>query len=122
MTVQTLEQRRARDAWEKSGAGVGRHGKEYVNLSKSLPALIMNSGLMQVMAFLHTKGEQEAHGRVAADLREWLHVQCGTPVGFVEFMESMMDAEPSHYQAVTMETFAWLKWLRHIAAARQRTI
>ena len=35
-------------------------------------------------------------------------------------MEAMLDAEPGHYQAVTTETFAWLKWLRHMAAARHK--
>ena len=72
MTVQTLEQQRARDAWEKSGAGVRKFGKDYVNLSKSLPALVMNGGLMQVMAFLHQKDEG-VHVRIACDLRAWLH-------------------------------------------------
>ena len=68
MTVQTLDQQRARDAWEKSGAGVGKFGKEYVNLSKSLPALVMNTGLMQVMAFLHQKGEPGVHVQIARRL------------------------------------------------------
>ena len=117
--MQTIEQQRARDAWEKSGVGVDRHGKDYVNLSKSLPALIMNSGLMQVMAFLHQKGEP-AHRQVAGDLRGWLHGRCSTPEGFETFMEAMLDAEPGHYQAVTTETFAWLKWLRQMAAARHK--
>ena len=117
MTVQTLEQKRARDAWDKSGRGVSKHGKDYVNLSKSLPALIMNSGLMQVMAFLHQKREA-VHRQVAEDLRSWLEVQCGTPRGFEPFMEDMLAAEPLHYQRVTTETFAWLKWLRQMAAAR----
>ena len=120
MTVQTLEQQRAKDAWERSGVGVNGHvGKDYVNLSKSLPALIMNSGLMQVMAFLHQKGES-AHGRIAADLRAWLHRRCGTPEDFEPFMEAMLNAEPRRYQEVTTETFAWLKWLRQMAAARHK--
>lgn len=120
MTVQTLEQQRARDAWEKSGAGVGRFGKEYVNLSKSLPVLVMNTGLMQVMAFLHQKGDR-VHVQIASDLRAWLQQRCGTPEGFEPFMEAMLDAESTRYQAVTTETFAWLRWLRQMAAARQRT-
>ena len=119
--MQTLEQQRAGDAWEKSGAGVGQFGKEYVNLSKSLPALVMNTGLMQVMAFLHQKGEP-VHVQIAGDLRGWLHRRCDTPKEFDPFMEAMLGAEPGRYQAVTTETFAWLKWLRQMAAARQRTI
>ncbi len=125
MTVQTvkqtLEQQRARDAWEKSGLGVDRHRKDYVNLSKSLPALVMNSGLMQVMAFLHQKGEG-VYQTVAADLREWLHkrFENDVPAGFEPFMEAMLNTDARTYQAVTVEAFAWLKWLRQMAAARQR--
>ena len=71
----TLEQQRAQDAWKKADEGIGRHGKDYVNDAKGLPALIMNSGLMQVMAFLlggggalaapsvrHAAGLQRLHG------------------------------------------------------------
>ena len=118
----TLEQRRAQDAWTKSGNGVGtEHGKAYLNLAKNLPALIMGSGLMQVMAFLHQK-EEVPHRAIAADLRGWLHERFGedVPEEFDGFMNSMLAAEPRRYQAVTVEAFAWLKWLRQMAAARQR--
>ena len=119
----TLEQQRARDAWEKSGQGVRRHGKEYVNLSKSLPALVMNSGLMQVMAFLHQKGAG-VHQAVATDLRAWLHQRFGndSPAEFEHFMNAMLAAEPHHFRNVTTEAFAWLKWLRQMAAARQGAV
>ena len=49
--AQTLEQLRAQDAWNKCE----KYSKEQVNIAKSLPALIMNSGLMQVLAFAHQK-------------------------------------------------------------------
>ena len=118
--MQTLEQRRAMDAWEKSGDRVHEFGKEYVNLAKSLPALIMNSGLMQVMAFLHQK-RSEVHKAVAKDLREWLHGRFGTEdqQGFEKFMEAMMK-DSRRNQAMTAEALAWLKWLRHMASARRR--
>ena len=54
--VQTLEQKRAQHAGDKAREGIRNHGKDYVNDAKGLPALIMNRGLMQVMAFLHEKG------------------------------------------------------------------
>ena len=117
----TLEQRRARHAWSASGSGVERHNREYVNLAKGLPALIMNSGLMQVMAFLHQKGSG-VHMTMGEHLRGWLHERFGdgTPKDFEAFMDAMLCAEPRKYQAVTTEAFAWLKWLRQMAAARQR--
>ena len=122
MTGPTLEQQRAQDAWDKCGADCEKGG--YVNLAKALPALIMNSGLMQVMAFLHEKGSgkrDDPHYKLAVHLRGWLHSQFDDVLraDFPGFMEDLLKAEPHTYRAVTTEAFAWLKWLRQMAAARQ---
>jgi CRISPR-associated protein Cmr5 len=35
-------------------------------------------------------------------------------------MQSLLDCKnPRDYQAITAEAFAWLKWLRQMAAARR---
>lgn len=118
MAEPTLEQRRAQDAWERCADCP----KEYANLAKALPALIMNSGLMQVMAFLHEKGRKDrTHEKLAAELRDWLHDRFDDlPKDFTGFMERLLKTDPSTYRAVTAEAFAWLKWLRQMAAARQK--
>lgn len=114
----TLEQRRAAHAWAKAGGVIKKHKKEYVNAALGLPALIVNSGLLQVMAFLNQKGG--AHNTLAADLRDWLHQQCGTPEDFGEFMEHLYQLqEAQQYQAISAETIAWLRWLRQMANARK---
>lgn len=112
MAEPTLEQKRAQDAWERCEDC----SDDYAKLAKGLPALIMNSGLMQVMAFLHEKGR--THERLANDLRDWLSRQCDVPSDFEPFMENLLKSKPLDYQAVTAEAFAWLKWLRQMAAAR----
>lgn len=113
----TLEQRRAQDAWDRS-AGCS---DEYMKLAKGLPALIMNSGLMQVMAFLYKKGG--THETLGQHLRTWLHGRFRHVIrgaDFEPFMQSLMTVEnPRDYQAITAEAFAWLKWLRQMAAARK---
>ena len=114
MAGPTLEQERARDAWERCE----NCSLEYMNLAKGLPALIMNSGLMQVMAFLHSKGN--AHAKLAGDLRDWLSRRCGIPSDFKGFMEYLLGVDSLKYQEATTEAFAWLKWLRQMAAARQK--
>lgn len=114
--AQTLEQQRAQDAWEKSNG----YSKEQVNFAKGLPALIMNSGLMQVLAFCHEK--QGAHENVATDLRLWLikrFIQSDKDPGFEAFMGLLLKSSPQHYQAINTEALAWLKWLRQMAAARK---
>ncbi len=113
----TTEQKRAQDAWKKAESGIAKYSTDYVNTAKGLPALIMNSGLLQVMAFLHEKGER--HELVASHLREWLHQQCQTPKEFGAFMEYLLNANPQTFQEITKEAFAWLRWLRQMAAARK---
>ncbi len=113
---QTLEQKRARHSWDKAREGVERHGSDYVNDAKGLPALIMNSGLMQVAAFLQQKGGR--HVTLLNHLLEWLNQQCETPQAFSEFMNAMMEATPQQYRTVNAEAMAWLRWLRQMAPAR----
>ena len=110
-----LEQKRAKDAWEKSKDC----SPEYTTTAKSLPALIMNSGLMQTMAFLQQKGDGQK--KVGEDLRSWLNSHFGdsAPKDFSEFMDALLNMESRKYQAVTAEAMAWLKWLRHMAPARE---
>lgn len=119
---QTLEQQRAQDAWDKCAA----YGKEHVNFVKGMPALIMNSGLMQVLAFCHEKGQKESQRHaeeVATHLRLWLKERFPSLIGdasFGAFMQALMKIEkPGDYQAITAEAFAWLRWMRQMAAARK---
>jgi CRISPR-associated protein Cmr5 len=114
--AQTLEQKRAENAWKVSES----YQKEHVNFSKGLPALIMNSGLMQVLAFAHQKGDK--HEVVAAQLRAWLSTRFPQVLprsDFESFMQNLMKASPPDYQAINAEAFAWLKWLRQMASARK---
>lgn len=111
----TLEQRRAQDAW-RCAEGCQA---EYVNLAKSLPALIMGSGLMQVIAFLHGKKTEE-HRKLAKHLLAWLNYRFqDVPVDFKGFMQNMFEAPSTKYQLVTSEALAWLKWLRQMAPTRR---
>jgi CRISPR-associated protein Cmr5 len=114
----TLDQQRAADAWRCAQKS---QTKEYANLAKGLPALIMNSGLLQVMAFLQEKGSKETQQHcsvVAGDIRGWLHSRYPElPVQFNGFMEALIKAEPGKFQEITAEALAWLRWLRQLAAA-----
>jgi CRISPR-associated protein Cmr5 len=113
----TLDQQRAGDAWRCAQAQ--SQSKEYVNLAKWLPALIMNSGLLQVMAFLEEKGPKQQHCSVVArDLRAWLRRRFPeVPEDFPGFMRALMNADSRKFQAITAESLAWLRWLRQLSAA-----
>lgn len=117
MSKPTIEQQRAQNAWQACAA----YNKDHVNAAKGLPALIMNSGLMQVLAFCHEKGKAQA--LVADHLRAWLAGQFPRSfksAEFSTFMQALMQANPADYQAINAEAFAWLKWLRQMAAARNK--
>lgn len=129
---ETLEQRRARHAWkcaETARAHLKDKYDDYAKLAKSLPALIMNSGLMQVVAFLYEKSldkktrkprEDDPHHWIGQHLRMWLHERFdGIAEDFHGFMADLMRSTSPRFQELTAEAFAWLKWLRQMAAARQ---
>lgn len=115
----TLEQQRAADAWEKARL----QDSAYSRLAKSVPALIMNSGLLHTLAFLHEKGAKEQnldHQVLGGHLRDWLS-RCFPSQfpssHFDAFMSALIEAEPLVFQRVTAEAMAWLRWLRQMAPA-----
>jgi CRISPR-associated protein Cmr5 len=111
----TIEQQRALDAWKKAG----HYNEKHRNFAKGMPALIMNSGLMQVMAFCHEKGDE--YEAIAKDLRQWLNNRfkgIDQDPGFEAFMEELLRTDPRRFQMITAEAFAWLRWLRQMASAR----
>ena len=113
----TLEQLRAQNAWKAASAHAD---KSYANLAKGLPALVMGSGLLQVLMFLHEKGSKDpgnAHKQLCKDLTEWLAARHGLPVEFQAFIPKLMAVDAQTFRDVTAEAFAWLRWMRQIAAA-----
>jgi CRISPR-associated protein Cmr5 len=73
-----------------------------------------------VVAYLQDKGGR--HDTLGQHLRQWLRrrfPQQITGDDFPSFMQSLLKMkEPGDYQAITAEAFAWLRWLRQMAAAR----
>ena len=116
--ARTLDQLRAADAWRRAM----NCDEAYTRLAKGLPALIMNSGLMQTIAYLESKGGSE-HARLGRDLREWLATRFPRRFAsyeFRSFMDAGMECEPLEFQQITAEALAWLAWLRQIAPAVTR--
>lgn len=115
----TLEQQRAANAWQCSQGQT----KDYANLAKGLPALIMNSGLMQVLAFLHEKGskDKQKHCEVLhRHLCMWLSQRFPKDLPNAEFgtfIQALMKTEARTFQHITTEAFAWLRWVRQMAPA-----
>ena len=130
-TPQTLEQQRASFAWAASEQGLQKASDKYTKLAKGAPALIMNSGLMQTLAFLKDKNEAQ-HQQLLQHLLQWLctrfdgeatlHPQHPFPRGqqapFEQMMQALFHAKPQQFQRATAEAMMILRWIRQMASAR----
>lgn len=115
--MKDLEQLRAADAWKQ----ISKDGnREYVNSAKSAPALIMNNGLMQTLAFLKSKGKDDLCRHVCS----WLLTQVfnSNETGdvqqlFILVMTKLHVSDSSDYRRATEEALAYLRWVRQFASA-----
>lgn len=119
MSKMTLEQKRSQAAWAMSQEGIALAAGEYTNLAKAAPALIMNNGLMQTLAFYEDKGKQH-HQVLAGHLRRWIMVRAGgadNDPGFAPLMGILLQADSATYRQATEESLLLLRWIRQFAAA-----
>lgn len=118
-TPVTLEQLRAQYAWQYAQEGTQVAGDEYRNLAKAAPALIMNNGLMQTLAYYQDKNKTH-HQALARQLRSWIMHRSGGKAqdpGFQTMMEALLHAKPAQYRQATDEALLILRWIRQFAAA-----
>lgn len=110
---QTLEQERAKRAWEQ----VNRDNREeYLSVVRSTPALILSCGLGQTLAFYCAKGG--AAKTVADHLAEWL---LGDNKRTAEdLLHKIMNNERDCYRQLTSEAIAYLIWLKRFAEAKEK--
>jgi CRISPR-associated protein Cmr5 len=111
----SLDQQRAAYAWKV----VQGQNDEYGKLAKGAPALIMNNGLMQTLAFYQDKGKSH-HQALNRHIIDWLAAyfthQENVSVPFDKMMEALMNADSQKYRKATEETLALLRWIRQFAA------
>lgn len=121
------EAERARYAWkqtEQAKRDLGNAFREYTNLAKSAPALIMNSGLMSTLAFFQSK--ENHHKRLVAQICTWLSRRFeGLPrrpqgAGFAQVMDWLANADAGTYRLATREVMSLLRWLKQFADARNK--
>lgn len=121
--AQTLDQQRAALAWGYATSSMAQHGKDYKNLAKGAPALIMNSGLMPTLAFYNGKGV--AHRQLLDDLirgiSQRLHGRAlGVGQGgqlYSGFMQTLQKCDSRDYMRTTDEALELLKWIRQFVDA-----
>jgi len=118
--VQTLDQKRAAHAWERARKNA-ELGKEYVNLAKGAPALIMGNGLMSSLAFYESRKANRAAKALLQDILDWLARRNGggnsATLVYTAAMRVLFESGSTDYMQATDETLAMLKWLRQFADA-----
>jgi CRISPR-associated protein Cmr5 len=117
--ARTLEQERAAYAWSVLKKR-GSVPKEYVSAVSGAPALIMQNGLLQAVAYFWNKDDKE-NREVARHLMEWLAQRKLAKNGeLTTFLPSLMDADASTYMRATEEAIALLKWLKHFGRSLEK--
>jgi CRISPR-associated protein Cmr5 len=122
----TLDQRRARHAWEvvqrakqKQDAHKDQDPKKFGGQVKKLPTRIMAAGLGQALAFL--KAKNYAPG-LLAELTEWMTQRIPPkPKEPADLLERIIHGDSDFLRRATDEVLAYLVWLNRFADAEGLT-
>jgi len=123
-TARTLQQERAAKAWEKvqeieQGGNKGFQ-KEYGSLVRGLPAMILQNGLAQSVAFLSAKGGTnlaEVHSVVLRHLTEGVRTRLAIPEA-QEMLPWLLNQSTPRYRLAASESLAFLHWLKRFVEAK----
>lgn len=123
MSLQTIEQRRAKHAWTAIQAlkkNTDAERDEYTGEAKKLPARIMAAGLGPALAFLAAKAkDKKKHlNQFLADLSSWVlkerSIACTHPTSL---LESVVFGDATFLRRATDESLSYLQWLNRFADA-----
>lgn len=116
---QTLEQRRAKHAWEAvQKAKKGSEAKKYAGEAKKLPARIHAAGLGQALAFIEAKSVKQLHN----DLTLWVIKERSIRgKKQASLLENIIEGDADFLRRATEESLAWLQWLNRFVEAEGLT-
>ena len=133
----TLDQRRARHAWNMVSQIVNKHmksengkrkpdeiAKKYGGQAKKLPVRIMTAGLGQALAFIHSK---DYAPELLKDIADWVLDKRGDPESKRPrpqedaLIQSLIQGNADFLRRTTDETLAYLQWLIRFAEAEGLT-
>jgi len=126
MSDKTLEQQRAKHAWDaiiglripNADPPYGEETETYAREAKKLPVRIRNAGLGQALAFLKAK-EKKKHGlkKLLNDLTGWVVGQRGIGKPPQDLLDNYLEGDADLLRRATDETLAYLVWLNRFADA-----
>ena len=111
--IKNVEQQRARQAYRfvETIQQNAILAKDYKSHIRSLPMMIKNNGINNAFAFVLSKSKEgNAYQVIDTQMREWFDIT--TESSFVEYLIKL-DSLP--YRKITIETLAFLSWLKRFA-------
>ncbi len=129
-TIQTLEQRRARHAWDAvQEANSANASKEYSREAKRLPVRILTAGLGHAIAFIAFADAKRAKSHcVADDVSRWVLavMKCGVAAkdekqghAARQLIEQIIRNDADWLRRATEEALAYLRWLSRLAESSE---
>ena len=121
----TLDQRRARHAWEavvRIKKRSGKIQKAYRREAKRLPVRTLTAGVGHALAFLKAKNN-EANDELLRDAADWVIDKRRRPDSLAErpeagaLIERIVKGDGTFLQVTTDEMLAYMQWLTRFAEA-----
>jgi len=114
---QTVEQTRAKAAWEAVESVDGGIGGEYLSVAQKAPAMVMSNGLGPSAAFLRAK--TPASKALYAHVSGWLVAQKQMwEQPRTDLIAGLVQESSDNYRLLTVEALAYLTWLKRFAEAK----
>jgi CRISPR-associated protein Cmr5 len=125
----TLEQERAQQAWacvQEVTNKPQEFKKKYGSLARKVPMLVLTNGLGQTLAFLKAKGKNDPadeHTVLFRHLSSWVlsQVASSTPASNGDLLQWVLQNDSAAYRRATIESLAFLTWLKRFAEAELPT-
>lgn len=124
----TLEQRRARHAWEavaRIEESQKSLGASYAREAKRLPIRIVTAGLGHALAFLEAKSKSgDANDHLLRDVADWVIDKRSQPESAGErpkagaLIEKIIWGNGAFLQVTTEEVLSYMQWLTRFAEAK----
>ena len=125
---QTLEQKRAKKAWEDIQSVARRSEddfkKKYGSLARRVPMLVLTNGLGQTLAYLRSKGKDDQsneHNVLFRHLSAWTMRQVAPNEKDRALLAWVLNTNSDAYRRATTEALAYLTWLKRFAEAELPT-
>lgn len=112
----TTEQKRAERALACIRAVKPSDKDEYTTQAKRAPANIQTNGLGQTLAFWRSKGKKKPTEVLYEHVAKWVCPQMGWQEED-DLLEKLTQCSTSEYRRATVETMAFLSWLKRFAEA-----